>query len=762
MSAYAVLRRPVWSISSPVIKLSELTASSSNGGVSRRLSQFASWATEWSEQPHIPTASRNYSTSVIDLAHRGLVQPYPTNAHLDQNVFEDATDDSDYDLAASLPKLIERQEYSAASRARQRLVDQQVSITPHQSYETMAMRMLDPANNPYGKVRVNTFLIWWAMTPNYASATPDAGLETEEMKGRLQNVDDIFNILVAEEDIQPLMRFGVLAARKGFSDYVARRIIAHVVRWGLPAVSEKFLHDFCNAALHFSGLAGVESAQFYERRTSWYELTLWGHIHARRHSAAKQLLEKIMTPGPTNVHISSGFCEQWLATISSQGYEHMYKECAALITAAYPAYHCLSWKDSTGRMGTLTEPEQLSSSLPHSLRKIKASISTQHPPHARDLAAFMDAYVRKRPNGPALRLLHSRLSSRHALYRTRTKLPWKAWGTQMGYWATAEMIYHLRHRENPVAALKVFCSYFTNIPTIPLALKQCVLQLIENSSRWSFDDVNDVGMAGQSLVTSGQRLWPSTHTISVFWETVISARAALGLTHQEIYSMFIQGVQRAQLMKGDDATHSTPSMRRLRKLHTRRPTQPYETRFDIYCTVLPPLYKPDAITFNIFMQSFMRSRSSSKKRSEAIFRIFEEMRTYGVTPTATSWSILANAAARSAQWHQLLLLIERMRAGGLIGDNSMNSEGSAPSQATRFRSIQHERVRKGVGSSKDVIYGGMIRGLTEAGHMKGASIVAALMREDGYVSGQNPKLDLILEILDARDEKRRLAGLSDS
>ncbi|KAG8849351.1 hypothetical protein FRB96_000887 [Tulasnella sp. 330] len=485
------------------------------------------------------SSTRSRHTRVWDGAHRGLALPYPVDPPLMEGVYEHPQPKTgrgllphclDDDLADSLPDVILARDYDTASKTRLFLAKRKVVIPQHDAFEIMALRMLSRANNPYHKVRVNSFLVWWALIPDFPPS-PEADNLTETARAATINriIRILTNLSPAECPNNALIRFGLLAARKGYSETVAERLLNHIFMWSPPALSRKFLRDFIAVALD-----QPRSAIGKQTLGRWYELAARTQMYSGRYAEAEAIV----------------------------------KEC-------------------------------------------EGRADVDKPPV---LPALADAARKMHP-------------------------------FRMDYWATAEMIYHLRYCNDPLAAFHVYTMYFHNRNFIPPSLHS-KLHSEWHSTHDRFEPRSErmklfrrITGRGTAPSRDRARLMPRAHTtLPVLWEAVARTRLASLRELHELYQ-----AQITNPLEHLDPSHGEPPIITpvaLRQLHTRRPSS--KSRINIYALSRPPIYQPSQLDFDTIV-SFLRPEPITETAPSVAVIDNVDTRARPMDHTASEWLDLAKS-----------------------------------------------------------------------------------------------------------------------
>ncbi|KAG8985018.1 hypothetical protein FRB93_006119 [Tulasnella sp. JGI-2019a] len=513
-----------------------------------------------------------------DGAHRGLALPYPSDAPLERAVYEQhqpKTDDTavtrrERDLAKSLPDVILAQDYNTAARNRIHLLRHRVVIPQHDAFEIMALRMLSRANNSYNKVRVNSFLAWWAMIPDHKSpSSPEMSIRTTTINRIIRSLT---NLSPAECPNSALIRFGILAARKGYAEAVAERLISHIFMWSPPILSRKFFTDFVAAASNQS--ASTINAGALGK---WYELAIRTQVFSGRYAEAKAILKEARRR--VDVRVPSGVS----VFLKSSG-----KKSYVLAPAVGDRISRIS-SSAHRRKSPQTNPSFAPPS-PDSPSYIHITMHSLHQRHSPEhLASLIHRHI---TDEPLLHTLHDSLRNRNgASFRAH----WQMHPFRMGYWATAEMIYHLRYCDDPLAAFHVYTMYYHNRSFVPPSLHSKLHgawaethdQLDSRTERLEL--FRRITGRGTAPSRNRARLMPRAHTtLPVLWEAVVRSGLA---SPRELREHF--RAQIADPMECVDTSHYPAqgiTLKLLRQLNTRRPLS--KNRINIYSFSRPPIYKP--------------------------------------------------------------------------------------------------------------------------------------------------------------------------
>ncbi|KAG8882703.1 hypothetical protein FRB97_007843 [Tulasnella sp. 331] len=553
------------------------------------------------------SSTRSRHTRVWDGAHRGLALPYPVDPPLMEGVYEHPQPKTgrgllphclDDDLADSLPDVILARDYDTASKTRLFLAKRKVVIPQHDAFEIMALRMLSRANNPYHKVRVNSFLVWWALIPDFPPS-PEADNLTETARAATINriIRILTNLSPAECPNNALIRFGLLAARKGYSETVAERLLNHIFMWSPPALSRKFLRDFIAVALD-----QPRSAIGKQTLGRWYELAARTQMYSGRYAEAEAIV----------------------------------KECEGRADVDKPPV--LPALADAARKAPFTPLS------PNGFTSIRQTLQGLHQRRLGpdSLASVIHHYATETYSFRALHQLHDSLRNR---YGSSTCAHWQMHPFRMDYWATAEMIYHLRYCNDPLAAFHVYTMYFHNRNFIPPSLHS-KLHSEWHSTHDRFEPRSErmklfrrITGRGTAPSRDRARLMPRAHTtLPVLWEAVARTRLASLRELHELYQ-----AQITNPLEHLDPSHGEPPIITpvaLRQLHTRRPSS--KSRINIYALSRPPIYQPSQLDFDTIV-SFLRPEPITETAPSVAVIDNVDTRARPMDHTASEWLDLAKS-----------------------------------------------------------------------------------------------------------------------
>ncbi|KAH9847440.1 hypothetical protein C2E23DRAFT_498950 [Lenzites betulinus] len=234
--------------------------------------------------------------------------PYPETAP-DNSLFEDISNDyqaatqeteahtGSYPLhvevdhpSSLLRNLVMEEKYQDANRVYTELLDMGAEIPPHPAYHFAAREVLyDTKLAPAD--RLEAFVKWWSLVPSRG----ETGCY-REVRGALTH---LLRGLPAP-DIPLIVRFGLLAASKGYVFQVAGKVIPTVARYAPTQVTLRFLEELCTAAWDFeSSLATTnrspsetrETQALLTRSSEWYCLGIKELAFVQRTGAALEVLQ---------------------------------------------------------------------------------------------------------------------------------------------------------------------------------------------------------------------------------------------------------------------------------------------------------------------------------------------------------------------------------------------------------------------------------------------------------------------------------------
>jgi hypothetical protein len=179
-------------------------------------------------------------------------------------------------LQAVIVEALESGQTDKAERLRSEMKNAGLSIEPHQSFETWALKQLDAGNQ-------EQFFKWWSLAPP---------LDDSNAELRYPAVYNAALYFIRQpKSLAATATFAVMAAEKGFAHIVGGSTLSHLVRLAVPDAVERCWADFADAASRADdGAAGRERtvALLIELRN----LVLRGQLVAGRSALAVQLLER--------------------------------------------------------------------------------------------------------------------------------------------------------------------------------------------------------------------------------------------------------------------------------------------------------------------------------------------------------------------------------------------------------------------------------------------------------------------------------------
>lgn len=219
------------------------------------------------------------------------------------------------------------------------------------------------------------------------------------------------------------------------------------------------------------------------------------------------------------------------------------------------------------------------------------------------MALVIHHYATETHSFRPLHQLHDSLRNR---YGSSARAHWQMHPFRMDYWATAEMIYHLRYCNDPLAAFHVYTMYFHNRNFIPPSLYS-KLHTEWNDTHARFESRSErmeifrrITGRGTAPSRDRARLMPRAHTtLLVLWEAVARTNLASLRELQELYQ-----AQITNPLERLDPNHGIAPMTSpitLRQLHTRRPSS--KSRINIFAFSRPPIYQPSQADFDTIISS---------------------------------------------------------------------------------------------------------------------------------------------------------------
>ncbi|KAG8894928.1 hypothetical protein FRB99_000896 [Tulasnella sp. 403] len=691
-------------------------------------------------KPSIPLP-RYFSTRALDPAHRGLALPYPDNHVPDPNVFEDP------DLY--LPNIIRNGDFKQASKLRTSLAKRNLHVSQDWIYQLPAVRMLSRSENPFRKVRVNSFLVWWSMVPDCPSGMDAVSSVPADQLPVINHIVSLLSDLPdSETPNSALIRFALLAARKGYASLLAQRVVQRVVLWAPPTVSCKFLSDFISLALPDMSEQSIEEENKQRAaRGELHSLAIRTQLFAGRLNEAVLLYkEALRSP---SVILDADFCARFEHEMMIRGRTDMFDEPVA--DHANELFGSTSQRSPGGRMAfsfsdniahvpnaraqarmntffiPLTPGDTLET-VKHSLRVDDYRILPDH------LAWLMRFYLDVHGTHNGLRLLHETM--RGAPDPTTT---WYQYDRRLEYWAAAEMIYHLRYRNDPLASFHVFDMYFEHHNFIPPDVFDSMRHLWRHREsthprdpRSAMQVFRRITGRGSSPALDRPKLWVDPDTIPIVWQTVLASRRSLGLSFENIHDMFLSQFNHPLKPIDDGHSHADISMHQLRQMHSKKPKPP---KVNIYARSRPPVYAPSALHFDAFMWACSSKRALARRPGHAKFHeptqqaelILHDMLRLGIQPTIYTWSRLCATYAYAGNWSMVLDVLNTMQAGGVLSSVTNPEDGSPTPNTTGLTRM---------------FFLGIARGLVFSGRPREASTILSWLQKGRFALIQTGATDL--------------------
>ena len=649
-----------------------------------------------------------------------------------------------YDHSAPLARLVVAGKYEDAEVVRAELVQSGTFIRHSPVYFRAAQHVLEQEDLPN---RSQAFSNWWSLIP-YASSV---------RQGSFRNVTRLI-FSSNRVDLPTAIRYAIISAEKGYARRIGPLAIGHITRFADPAFTARFIDEFDRADREFyektreiSGVFTPSVVRNKDSRKRWWSLAIRTHCNAKRPLVAFELLEAAREHG---VRLTRYTYSYVLGELEA-------KKCtdaATALKAMFKKQILVPAKDLMMRGPPATSPEALpmidasrtlENNLAISLRMLKRSLLSDHPPSARELAAFFDIYKTHRRGGRAINLLQTR-----AFRLSRTAF---------AVVKHAELLHH-HHKKEYNHVLYVFTNYF-HMVGVP---REDVLHLLptvsDHPSRRRLTRPTPrrplLSMFKFTTFNTSDKIWPSGYHTSLVWTALVhhcSKRVQL----EQLYQKLIDFASRPSY-KPISSDPSPPSASTSAEPQSSAATEGHWS--ETTSPVIAPVEAFDAAHFNAFVDGFCRFQ-----RFDRAYRVIQDMRSFGIQPDFHTMCMLAGRLAKLGDTDEALNMLDQIRQRsvaeqqeGAVGESEKVEgvavqEGESVEESRKPMSRQQfiEALRKRRRSGPLLAaYTSVLRGFVDRRLLDHArAIEVALGEHLGYVSGSEPQTEEAINWL------RRLEGL---
>ncbi|TCD59973.1 hypothetical protein EIP91_010952 [Steccherinum ochraceum] len=644
-------------------------------------------------------------------------QPYP-HSGLNLSLFEDNLTEYGVsgvaypEVAAArspchiLAQLVREGNYHDAARVLADLVNIGVEIEPDFIYEEVARSALlttDHRVDVTSEQRVEDFVRWYSLIP--PACHPAAKVE--------HSFGNILHDVLSSSpvpDIRLAVQFALISAAKGYTEAVAMRTVAFIVRYAPPSVSLNFLKRLEEADVHYLKTNRVQESEGFGRRYGDTLLTaVRVHCMAGRLDAAMAVMEHAIASRVRIKHFTRMYLLKYLQLAKE---EDMLSQAVGLIKVGKKTKQNINfmlWEDQDAPELPEAPPE--GAPLPVLLRYFKYSFAKGESVPTALLAKFLDSY---RDTGR----IRGLVALRNRAYRSSKR-------TQgIAQWALAEMLYHAA-RGNKREVLLAFAFHFHAVG-IPIRATRFLIQLFKRphivaQGREDWATMEEIVGARYPV---REAVWSSSHHTAIIWRIVVQDLVSVG----EVDELYKELLAQIQIARNPDGV--TKNGQRLENpivaAHDLNTLSEDTGRQLAYTQPVPAPNQFDSAHFNVFLESYV-----SRKLVDRVTAVFEDMFRLGIPPSTETFTRVATGFARAGDVGKVDRLLTEM-------------EASTETKIMSKVSAQKPQFIRPVPET----YSSVIRGLMHREMYDDATMIARrLYEKGGYVSGTNSAVDSVLEDL---------------
>ena len=228
----------------------------------------------------------------------------------------------------------------------------------------------------------------------------------------------------------------------------------------------------------------------------------------------------------------------------------------------------------------------------------------------------------------------------------------------------------------------------------------------------------------------GRNRWPSTHTITVVWQSIVSFAQdphSLGLLYRDFLDYWDRYRPSSSVEDWSVSPQGFPSSMRFQ---------------------YPPIMKPDTVHFQVFIKAFARLSGT-----DAVMTVMSDMHARNIRPDAHNWTVLAGKYAR-INIDNAEKILSRMES--THQHETLPAVSPARRDPTRTLTGPLIRPPNWIPGPTLVTYTTILRGLIDEGKLEEARLFETRMKEAGYVPGSYGPTEDVLELLRTRESTPRI------
>lgn len=296
-------------------------------------------------------------------------------------------------------------------------------------------------------------------------------------------------------------------------------------------------------------------------------------------------------------------------------------------------------------------------------------------------------------------------------------------------WAAALMKYY-SDTEQHIVVLRQFIRYYTCVGI----QKDLVYRYVTKKSPYyqrAFDNEHpSLPLIRPMPSMRGRNRWPSTHTIAMVWQSIVSSIQDLH-SLKLVYRSFLDYWDRYR--PSDSKSDWLLSPQGL----------PSNIKFQY-----PPIMKPDTVHFQVFIKAFAHLSGP-----DAAMAVMSDMHARNIRPDAHNWTVLAGKYAR-VNIENAEKILSRMES--TLQEESLPATSPQRSDPTRTLIGPLPRPSNWMPGPTLVTYTTILRGLIDEGKLEEARRFETRMQRAGYVAGSHEPTEEVLELLRTRESALRI------
>lgn len=309
-------------------------------------------------------------------------------------------------------------------------------------------------------------------------------------------------------------------------------------------------------------------------------------------------------------------------------------------------------------------------------------------------------------------------------------------GARPDVWTTAQIKFYM-DRQQYIIVLRQFAHFYSFVGVPKDVLLPYIQADLPDLHRKYAIIHPSLPIVSPPTHSRGINRWPSTHTLTMVWQSLVYLVRDLG-TLQNLYRSFITYLDEhrpstsseSQPIGAEDYTHM---------------------RFQY-----PPAMSPDTVHFHVFIMAFARIAGG-----DAAIKVISDMQARGIQPDVHNWTALAGHYAGQHDVDRAERILNRMESN-LTDKQTAPARSSEVNLETRTREGPIHRKAGWIPEPSLVTYTTILRGLIDRGNYQDAKRIAMRMDEAGYVPGTDERADMVLQLSRDRESAPRVSWESRS